>query len=335
MSRAKPLMATALAAGSLLMTAGIAAAQSAPAPGQAAGLRYLSWNGRQGPSPTAVVQPPASQPEARRADLRRPNRVIPHGGFAHAGPAERPGLTPAPGVTPGRLTPADAWAPATVSVSRPEPAPPVITPAPVQGEPPRELAPPGYPDYLPSRGRQPVPSSILPQPVAAQPVYNDAPPPPPEAPPAPNEAPQPAPEAAPSAPVDPMAPRRDAPIFRLQRPSAATAAPAPAPTQPESAPASQKRAEAAPPRTLLVAANTNDRPDRDQGARYYSVHRQNGRTPDPLALPDPTYIDALAVTMAETPASQDLAAPDPGPTLIRDGKGRTRVAPAASDGDHQ
>jgi hypothetical protein len=39
--------------------------------------------------------------------------------------------------------------------------------------------------------------------------------------------------------------------------------------------------------------------------------------------------------MPETIASQDLAAPEPGPTLIRDNQGRLRSAPAASDGDHQ
>jgi hypothetical protein len=52
-------------------------------------------------------------------------------------------------------------------------------------------------------------------------------------------------------------------------------------------------------------------------------------------MPEPNYVDALAVTMPETIASQDLAAPEQGPTLIRDAQGRVRPAPAASDGDHQ
>jgi hypothetical protein len=51
-------------------------------------------------------------------------------------------------------------------------------------------------------------------------------------------------------------------------------------------------------------------------------------------MPEPNYVDALVVSMPETIASQDLAAPEQGPTLIRDA-GRVRSAPAASDGDHQ
>jgi hypothetical protein len=138
-----------------------------------------------------------------------------------------------------------------------------------------------------------------------------------------------------------MAPRRDAPIFRLQRPVSAPQAdptpPAPRDAARADAPrAEAPRAEAAPARqTAVVTANTADRPARSQGARYYSVHRQNGQSPDAVVLPDPTYVDALAVTLAETPASQDLAQPDRGPTLIRDNQGRLRAAPAASDGDHQ
>jgi len=81
-------------------------------------------------------------------------------------------------------------------------------------------------------------------------------------------------------------------------------------------------------------SNSGERPP-TQGGRYYSVHRQNGREPDALEMPAPNYVDALVVTMPETIASQDLAAPEQGPTLIRDAQGRTRRAPAASDGDHQ
>jgi hypothetical protein len=102
---------------------------------------------------------------------------------------------------------------------------------------------------------------------------------------------------------------------------------------PETADAAEPR-EPAPTRVALVTANPADRPAM-QGARYYSVHRQAGHAPDPVILPQPSYIDALAVTMAETPASRDLAQPAEPPTLIRDGQGRLRAAPAAPDGDYQ
>ncbi|WP_374513206.1 hypothetical protein [Brevundimonas sp.] len=128
-----------------------------------------------------------------------------------------------------------------------------------------------------------------------------------------------------------MAPRRDAPIFRL-----APRPPAPVPaTEPE--PSDDRGADQTPPAprpVAAVAANPADRPQ-PQGARYYSVHRQNGREPDAVALPEPSYIDALAITMTEAPTTPDLAAPDPGPTLIRDVQGRVRAQPAAPEGDYR
>ena len=296
MRRASILSTALLAAAGAMTVAGSAAAQGATAaPGEARGLRYLSWSGR-GPVATAPARADPAPPASGRRDLRRPNTVIPHGGFAaaDAGPPTRQGLTRAPGS--GRtLTPADAWLQPRPLPSEPPPPPappPPAMPAPV---------PRAVPDYLPTQGGRG-------QPAPAEAIY--APPPP-----------------APAA-VDPMAPRRDAPIFRME--SSAPAQPAPAPAQPvvgETAPAPQ-------PRRLAEVAPTGQRPP-VSNARYYSVHRQNGRQPDALEMPAPTYIDALAVTMVETPASQDLAQPDPGPTLIRDAQGRVRQAPAASDGDHQ
>jgi hypothetical protein len=85
----------------------------------------------------------------------------------------------------------------------------------------------------------------------------------------------------------------------------------------------------------VEVANSGEAPPRQAGGRYYSVHRQNGREPDALTLPEPTYVDSLVVTGIETMASQDLAAPEQGPTLIRDRNGNMRAAPAPSDGDHQ
>lgn len=297
--------------------AGAAAAQT-PAPAVRQDLRQLSWAGR---NTTAA---PAT-PTPTRTDMRRPNLVIPHGGFSAVEPASGSRAAPAP--APRRtLTPASAWlqptaAPAApVAAPAPTPAPrPAPVPAYVDAPGPARTAPPpprpaATPDYLPPRsGRgQPVPADI---------AYASPAPAPPEV-----TAPSPA------DPADPMAPRRDAPIFRLQR-----NAPAPTPEAAE-APGAETEAEAeadAPsPRRIAEVTNTGERPAQ-YGARYYSVHRQNGRQPDALSIPEPTFVDALAITMTATPASQDLAQPDQGPTLIRDNQGRIRPAPAASDGDHQ
>jgi hypothetical protein len=84
-----------------------------------------------------------------------------------------------------------------------------------------------------------------------------------------------------------MAPRPDAPIHRLR----AGADPQP--------PAPDAPAEAPDP----------------QGARYYSVHRAAGRQPDPTPLPQPFFLDAPPVDLAEPPAQ---------PAIIRDAQGRSR-----------
>jgi hypothetical protein len=287
-----------LAAAGGVLFAPDASAQSVPAPtGEVHGLRYVAWSGRgetaSAPRPAAVA--PASP---IRRDLRRPNPVIPHGGTtsnATAAPT-RPGLTPAPGLR-RTLTPAGDW-------TNP------VAPAPVPVPAPRPRA---APDALPDT-RYPVVSAerIEAQPAPAAPL---APPPPP----------------ARTEPFDPMAPRRDAPIFRMQQDG-----PAPVPTAalPGSRPDAIAPPEEPQPPRVTDVRDSGNRPQ-TQGGRYYSVHRQNGRQPDRLEMPAPNYVDALAVTMPETIASQDLAAPQPGPTLIRDAQGRVRPMPAATDGDHQ
>ena len=125
---------------------------------------------------------------------------------------------------------------------------------------------------------------------------------------------------APSA--DPMAPRRDAPIFRLQRPSAQPA--------PASAQAAQPQAQAQTPADAQPAPAA-DAPSAQGGARYYSVHRQAGRQPDATPLPAPVYLDALPVDLTSPPASTDLAEPPPAPNLIRNANGRIQALPATED----
>lgn len=335
---------TTLAAGALtlvgaLFLAGQAMAQDAAAP------RYMNWPGR-GPA----VMPQGVQTASADADApRRPNTPIPHGGFARAVP------TPTPAAIPARraLTPASAWitprashGAAAVAVPTPAPAEArMVVPAPMPVEARVDPAPPPRtPTYSPRTQPQPRTQrqddrQFLPEYLAgqnggqatpSQAVYADQPRP----------AAQAAPDAttsssAPDA-ADPMAPRRDAPIFRLQRPAPSAPAPIPGPSASgEDAPAAPG-AEAAPaPRQMAaVTANPSDHPE-TQASRRYSVHRQNGQQPDAVALPAPTYVDALAVTLTDMPASRDLAEPAPGPSLYRDSQGRVRAAPAASDGDHQ
>ena len=115
-----------------------------------------------------------------------------------------------------------------------------------------------------------------------------------------------------------MAPRRDAPIFRLQRPT-------PAPTE-AVAPTAHAHAQPQP-----QPAPTAETPAAQGGARYYSVHRQAGRQPDATPLPAPVYLDALPVDLTSTPASTDLAEPPATPNLIRNANGRLQALPANED----
>ncbi|WP_420470850.1 hypothetical protein [Brevundimonas sp. FT23042] len=251
----------------MLGLANVAGAQTPPP-------QYLRWAGR----PDTVAMPVVTSDATATPTPRRPNRVIPHGGIAEGSAAPTP-------ATHRTLTPANAWL--RSAPRRPDVATP-IPPSADDTATAHAASPP--PAYLPEQGGrgQAVPANIAL--AAAQP---------------------PARTASGVVPSnisdDPMAPRPDAPVFRVQ----AAAANAPA------------RAE-----EPLTAPG-------EQSARYYSVHRPSGRTPDPIAIPEPGYVDGLAVTAPVTIASQDLAEPQPGPTLIRDTQGRTRVQPAAPEGDFQ
>jgi hypothetical protein len=108
-----------------------------------------------------------------------------------------------------------------------------------------------------------------------------------------------------------MAPRRDAPIFRI--------AAAPVSTEADAAP------QPVQPTTTATGAP----------ARYYSLHRQNGRRPDAIAMPSPVYLDALPVELERAPQSEDLAEPPAAPTVLRDNNGRVRPAPPAINDDIQ
>lgn len=206
---------------------------------------------------------------------------------------------------PGKATPAPAPAVRTAAAPTPVAAPPpVFEPVPLARIAPDASRP----------GLTPASAWLSPKPAAATSTaiaYAPAPEPAPEAvdattpQPQPRPAPQPetasVPEPAPVS-ADPMAPRADAPIFRLQRP---VAPPATAPA--EAAEATPAPAWSAP--------------------RYYSLHRQAGHEPDPIAMPQAVYLDALPVELAQTPQSADLAEPPAAPSLMRNADGRLMAAP--------
>lgn len=268
--------------------AGPAAAQQAPTNG--AGLRYLSWPGK-----PAVAASPA----------RRPTTVALAGGGATRDPALPPLArldAPAPAApaatapnavaSPHRgLTPATAWSAPTAAAPIPEP-------------------PRAYPSPAPTPQLQPRPVQAE---TAATPIASPPEPPRVASAPASVQARQAAAPAAAAAAepvpamVDPMAPRRDAAIFRLQRSQGVEPAPAGA-AAPNQMAAVQPQAQA-------------------QGVRYYSVHRQAGRHPDAIPAPQQTYLDALPVEMSQTPSSTDLAQPDAPPALMRDASGKVRPMP--------
>lgn len=234
----------------------------------------------------------------------------------------------------------------TVPEQAPIPAPrPADTP-PVRRQLTPEQTPPPMPEPL--RPMTPRPAPAQPAPAQPRPV---ATPPVPPAPapsqtiqpqtiqPAPSPEPPPAPPAAPSGPAyDPMAPRRDAPIFQLQRNAPPADAPAPKAADPEaaspgaaSAPRpTQPVAQTSAPPSSHVQTAPGDAPAQG-GARYYSVHRQAGRQPDSTPLPAPSYLDALPVELDPPIASDDLAQPPEAPAVIRDAQGRLRAAAPLDD----
>lgn len=276
-----------------LMGAGAAAAQVATT---SEGLRYLSWPGK----PPVARGPDARASSAQTTAPRATLAALPLARLdapASTAVAARRGLTPA----------SDWLSPAVASQPVSQPRPYEATtpqPAPVQ---------------VASAQPEPVQAPIVRAPVVQAPVVQAAAD---RTAPAPQNAPQPAPQPTPQADAlgDPMAPRRDAPIFRLTQASMAAAAPAATPPVQTAA----VQAEASPLASVPSAA--------PQGARFYSVHRQAGHRPDPIPQAQPVYLDALPVEMSQTPSSADLAQPDGPPALIRNRDGSVRAAPPSVGG---
>ncbi|MBL0948332.1 hypothetical protein [Brevundimonas sp.] len=279
-----------------------AVAQDAPA------LRYLDWNGRPEPVGMARATP---GPRSGAPALRPAAPVIPHAGSQSM--ATVPQLRPATPLLPGRsvdangrpgLTPADAFFAPPPAPSHPQPAPTAAVPVPA---PVRTVAAPVETPPPPPPPARPMPE---PQPARVPPVPQPAP------------QPQPAPARPAEWADDPMAPRSDALIWSVGQPQASqpqaqTRAPAPTPAPtPAPAPAPAPTPAPAQAQTRTEAAVG--------GARYYSVHRQNGRQPDRAVLPEPVYLDALPVQMDQIPTSPNMAEPPGPPQLVRNPDGTVR-----------
>ena len=199
----------------------------------------------------------------------------------------------------GKPDAAPATAPARTAAPARAAAPRVI---PHAGGPTLPEAPASAPAPAP-QGLTPANAWMRPQPATApmpSPAYADAPQPMASSDTRAAASPEREGPASPAA-ADPMAPRRDAAIFRLGPAASATIAP--------------------PPQGAQASAASG------ASARYYSLHRQNGRQPDAIARPAPVYLDALPVELNDPPQSGDLAEPPAAPAVLREANGRIRAAP--------
>ena len=299
-----------------IMTAGIGgqahAQERAP---QAAnlGLRPLTWAGR-AYAPQPIAQP-LEQPVVSEASYQARPNVLSRGGYqinpqpyGYSAPAPVPqkqGLTPASSFYAGPA-PRPVPFPAPISQSAPPVAADLAQSAPLEpsyAETPRPVAPAPVMALAPAPAPRQAPSQARAQAYEA-PVSR---------PPAPQAQTQ---SASGSNPVlDAMAPRRDAPIFRI----------APS-TQAQAAPQPQAQAQLEPQAAAAPLGHSQP--------RYYSVHRQYGRQPDPTPTPPPVYLDALPVDVTGMAGTSDLAEPPSPPTLIRNQNGRIQALPDLGDIGH-
>lgn len=289
----------------ILATAGACLAASG-AQAQSTG-RYMTWANR--PASTTPGDVAAAQTLARNDMI--PRRVAPS-----QGPARPMMQAPTSTVAVSRgLTPASAWIGPRVappfSPGSPDPyaytvtavdpqayAPPPVQYAPAQPAPVQQ-APVQQAAADPMAPRRDAPVFNIPSPAPA-PVQQSARPQAQVQAPTPMPTPQPTVQSAQTTdPSDPMAPRRDARIFQVQGEIQG-----------------QQQAALAEPGQASPSVQAGSVQAGQSMARYYSVHRDAGRRPDPTTLPEPVYFDSV---------SMDLAEPPPVETYVRDAQGRRRV----------
>ena len=224
---------------------------------------------------------------------------------------------------PRRVAPSQApYRPMMQPTSTPLPASRGLTPASAW------LGPRVAPAFAPG---SPDPISYATAEMASAPIYSPPPPAPVE-----HAARAPVERVA----ADPMAPRRDAPVFNLPRQTPAVQAPMPQeapqpladtsdPMAPrrdarifqmqQGQPPAQEQASLPAPAQATPSGQSSVQSGQS-GARYYSVHRDAGHRPDPTALPEPVYFDSVTLDLAEPPENEPQT---------RDAQGRRRVVPNA------
>lgn len=337
-----------------------APANAAPSPAPASdGLRRTSLSGD---APTPVAASAAPRPSRYSSAMGYPS--IASGTVPTAAPtaprtsrysAPEPqarGPEALPSVRQDHVAAnAPAYAPTAFTNPAPTPLPaarPGYTPVPRSPVPTASAANEAHAEVRPAPQQNASLTPVRPPAVVAAPINTPAqtyapPPQQQRAAPAPQPAPQPQVQADPPAaavaaavaaasptPFDPMAPRRDAPIFRMRQNPAApmqTQAQTPEPSAPDvsaqvqdQTPAqnpAQAAADAAP-----AAYAAAPMPQGRDGARYYSVHRAAGHRPDPTPMPVSVYLENVPM---------DLAAPPEAPPVQRLINGRVQTIAANED----
>lgn len=288
-------------------------------PGEVMGMRYLSWSGkaaapvdglrRSTATPAALVPVDASVAGSRYPGIQvasRPSRY----GAGSAGLTPASAWTNAPPAAPPVANPPMPDAHAAMQASASPPVGPRVDPA-AQAQAQAEYQAQiqsqyqaWYQSEAQAQYEAQVRATPQPQQQAGQAVAG-------QAPARKVEAQQPAQPRfeqraeADAVPVaDPMAPRRDAPIFRMQQPQSEAQAQS-APQQAASNPgeiASPVLTQPVAGRTPSGQAYAGAEPPRES-ARYYSVHRAEGRQPDPISMPESVYLDNAPIDLAEPPAA--------------------------------
>ena len=265
------------AAACFAATSPVAAQQTRP--GEVMGMRYLSWSGK--------AETPVDGLRRSEAPTQAPIAAVPaSSSYAGIQTVSRPSRY---GAGLAGLTSASVWT-GTARSAAPKPTAQVLAqPVPMPRDEAQLRAMP--------EPQQPVARVTVAVADQPAPVQQQA------------QSQQQA-DAGPPAGFDPMAPRRDAPIFRMQQPGQDRRSQPAQQSEEAAQQAVASQGEIQQPvltqptaaRTYSGQAYAGAEPPRES-ARYYSVHRAGGHQPDPIAMPVSVYLDNAPIDLAEPPAA--------------------------------